>query len=287
VYSTRDSKRVENWNETEDWKAGTPVRLQSLEPSDSKVDTSPGYRISIQKTEAPLDSQETSSSDETDTNKQRIANAVPQNDELTFSLFPNALPTTAKPSSPSSTKTKSAPSNRDPLNWYGIPPLRQAQASFISAVESSVPQLLNTSASMHDLEARITKLKIELRLRPGPDADQSRTEMGKGRREQDKAAGAQDIREPEAVRILISSLRSIFQVFVDLGAVDAASVSSRTLLSGLAKETFPGSPHKVGLSREIVPEERGPKGETKREIEDRKSFTTKSGASSKQDEKQN
>jgi hypothetical protein len=147
--------------------------LQSLEPSDSKVDTSPGYRISIQKTEAPLDSQETSSSDETDTNKQRIANAVPQNDELTFSLFPNALPTTAKPSSPSSTKTKSAPSNRDPLNWYGIPPLRQAQASFISAVESSVPQLLNTSASMHDLEARITKLKIELRLRPGPDADQN------------------------------------------------------------------------------------------------------------------
>jgi hypothetical protein len=111
--------------------------------------------------------------------------------------------------------------------------------------------------------------------------------MGKGRREQDKAAGAQDIREPETVRILISSLRSIFQVFVDLGAVDAASVSSRTLLSGSAKETFPGSPHKVGLSREIVPEERGPKGETKRETEDRKSFTTKSGASSKQDEKQN
>ena len=77
--------------------------------------------------------------------------------------------------------------------------------------------------------------------------------MGKGRREQDKAAGAQDIREPETVRILISSLRSIFQVFVDLSAVDAASVSSRTLLSGSAKETFPGSPHKVGLSREIVP----------------------------------
>ena len=56
MYSTRDSKRDENWNETEDWKAGTPVRLQSLEPSDSKVDTSPGYKMSIQKTEAPLDS---------------------------------------------------------------------------------------------------------------------------------------------------------------------------------------------------------------------------------------
>jgi coiled-coil domain-containing protein 115 len=176
VYSTRDSKRDENWDETEDWKAGSSVRSQSLEPSDSKADTLPGYGMSIQKTEAPLDSQETSSSDETDTDKQRIVGAVPQNDESTSSPFANALPTTVKPSSPSSTKTKSAASNRDPLNWYGIlipPPLRQAQASFISAVESSVPQLLNTSASMHDLEARVTKLRIELGLRPGPDADQN------------------------------------------------------------------------------------------------------------------
>jgi hypothetical protein len=176
VYSTRDNKRDENWDETEDWKAGTPVRSQSLEPSGSRTDTLPGYRMSIQKTEAPLDSQETSSSDKTDTNKQRIADAVPQNDESTSSPFANALPATAKPSSPSSTKTKPAPSNRDPLNWYGIlipPPLRQAQASFISAVESSVPQLLNTSASMHDLEARITKLRIKLGLRPGPDVDQN------------------------------------------------------------------------------------------------------------------
>jgi len=176
VYSTRDSKRDENWNETEDWKAGTPVRLQSLEPSDSKADTLPGYRMSIQKTEAPLDSQETPSSDETDTNRQRTTDTVPQRGESTASPFANALPTTAKSSSPSSTKTKPAPSNRDPLNWYGILiplPLRQAQASFISAVEGSVPQLLNTSASMHDLEARITKLRIELGLRPGPDADQN------------------------------------------------------------------------------------------------------------------
>jgi hypothetical protein len=111
--------------------------------------------------------------------------------------------------------------------------------------------------------------------------------MGKGRGEQDKAAGAQDILEPETVSTLISSLRSIFQVFVHLGAVDAASVSSGTPLSGSTKETCPGFPHKVEQSREIVPEERGPKGETKREIEDRKSFTKKSGASSRQDEKQN
>jgi hypothetical protein len=176
VYSTRDSKRDENWNETEDWKAGTPVRSQSLEPLVSKADTSLGYRMSIQKTEAPPDPQETSSADETDSNKQRIADAVSPNDEPTSSRFANALPTTAKPSSPSSTKIKPAPSNRDPLSWYGIlipPLLRQAQASFISAVESSIPQLLNTSASMHDLEARVTKLRIELGLRPGPDADQN------------------------------------------------------------------------------------------------------------------
>jgi hypothetical protein len=93
------------------------------------------------------------------------------------------------------------------------------------------------------------------------------------RGEQDKAAGAPDILEPETVRTSISPLRSSFQGFVDLGAVNAASVFSRTPLSGSAKETFPASPHKVGLSREIVPEERGPKGETKREIEDCKSFT--------------
>jgi hypothetical protein len=74
---------------------------------------------------------------------------------------------------------------------------------------------------------------------------------------------------------------------MDLAAVDAAPVLSLTPPSGSIKKTFPASPHKVGLSREIVPEERGPKDETKREIEDQKSFTKKSGANSKQDEKQN
>ena len=58
-------------------------------------------------------------------------------------------------------------------------------------------------------------------------------------------------------------------------------ISSRILLSGSAKDIFLGSPHKVGLNREIIPEERGPKGETKSEIEDRKSFTIKSRASNK------
>jgi coiled-coil domain-containing protein 115 len=176
VYSTRDSQRDENWSTTEDGKVGTPVRSQRLELSNLKADTSPAYRISIQTIRAPLDSPKSSSSDETDTSKHRAADAALQNDEPTSSPFANGPPTTTKPASPSSTKTKPTPSNRDPLNWYGIlipPPLRQAQASFISAVESSVPQLLNTSASMHDLETRITKLRIELGLQPGPDADQN------------------------------------------------------------------------------------------------------------------
>jgi hypothetical protein len=175
VYSTKDGKGDENWSTTEDGKVGSPVRSQRLELSDLKADTSPAYKMSIQTTRAPLDSQKSSSSDKTDTNKQRVANAALQNDEPTSSPFVNGPPTITKPAS-SSTKTKPTPSNRDPLNWYGIlipPPLRQAQASFISAVESSVPQLLNTSASMHDLETRITKLRIELGLRPGPDAHQN------------------------------------------------------------------------------------------------------------------
>jgi hypothetical protein len=52
---------------------------------------------------------------------------------------------------------------------------------------------------------------------------------------------------------------------MDLAAVDAAPVLSLTPPSGSIKKTFPASPHKVGLSREIVPEERGPKDETKRD----------------------
>jgi hypothetical protein len=87
--------------------------------------------------------------------------------------------------------------------------------------------------------------------------------MGKRRGEPDKAAEAQGILAPETVSILISSLRSIFRVFLDLGAADTASVSSRTPLSGSTKETRPGPSHTIGRSREIVPEKREPKSETK------------------------
>jgi hypothetical protein len=74
--------------------------------------------------------------------------------------------------------------------------------------------------------------------------------MGKGRGKPEKAAGVEDILEPETVSIIVSSLSSIFQAFVDLGTVDAASVLPRTLLSGSTKETYPASPHNVGQSRD-------------------------------------
>ena len=61
-----------------------------------------------------------------------------------------------------------------------------------------------------------------------------------------RGAGARDTLEPETGNIIISSLRSIFQAFVDLGAVDAASVLSRALPSGPIKEAYPASPHKAG-----------------------------------------
>jgi hypothetical protein len=46
-----------------------------------------------------------------------------------------------------------------------------------------------------------------------------------------KAAGAQDILKPETDSTIISSLSPISQGFVELSAVDAASVLSQTLLS--------------------------------------------------------
>jgi hypothetical protein len=70
--------------------------------------------------------------------------------------------------------------------------------------------------------------------------------MGKERKNPEKAAGTQNILELEAVSTLISSFRSIFQVFTDLGAVDAASVLSRILLSGSTKKPCPASSCKVG-----------------------------------------
>jgi hypothetical protein len=51
----------------------------------------------------------------------------------------------------------------------------------------------------------------------------------------------------------ILSLTFKLQVFVDLSVVDTAPIRSRVLLSGLNKETPPGSPHKVRQSRDSLP----------------------------------
>ena len=64
--------------------------------------------------------------------------------------------------------------------------------------------------------------------------------MKKGWENPEKVVGAKDILESETVSILIPPPHSIFQAFIDLGAVDTASILSRTLLSGLTKGTYPG-----------------------------------------------
>ena len=48
----------------------------------------------------------------------------------------------------------------------------------------------------------------------------------------------------------VSSLDSRFERFVDLSAVDTASVSSRAPLRCPSEETRPTFPHKVGQSRD-------------------------------------
>ena len=73
----------------------------------------------------------------------------------------------------STTKQNPNPKSPDPLHWFGIlvpQTLRQCQSSFISAVSSTIPALINTLTQMGDLEIRITNLRIELRLQSeGPN----------------------------------------------------------------------------------------------------------------------
>jgi len=54
----------------------------------------------------------------------------------------------------------------DPLNWFGIlipPTLRIAQASFKSALNEAVPNLINISVQMRDLEAKVEGLRHNIR----------------------------------------------------------------------------------------------------------------------------
>jgi coiled-coil domain-containing protein 115 len=81
-------------------------------------------------------------------------------DRVKSHVPPETPPEDPKPS----TKAKQ-PLN--PLNWYGLlvpPSLRAAQASFISAVQDQIPQLLNIQTDMAGLEAQIRALRKEAGL---------------------------------------------------------------------------------------------------------------------------
>ena len=134
-------------------------------------------RVSIQKTKHSSPSEETS----TGSAEQADYDDTPDHSSTGASSTPpisSPTPTKRDSSSKASTeaKAKRPPSHRDPLNWYGIlvpQALRQAQACFTAGVETSIPQLLNTSAAMRELETSISKLRVELGLQPGlePDLD--------------------------------------------------------------------------------------------------------------------
>ena len=58
------------------------------------------------------------------------------------------------------------PKSRDPLRWFGVlvpPPLRIAQTSFISAVEASIPDLLNLQQSLRSLEIEIGRTRKSIK----------------------------------------------------------------------------------------------------------------------------
>jgi hypothetical protein len=83
------------------------------------------------------------------------------------------------------------------------------------------------------------------------ELDVNRKGEGGSKRCEGVIRGLLDTVDLEAGSIAISRFCSIFQVFVDLGAVDAGSVLSRALLSGQTKKAFPASPHnKVEQSRD-------------------------------------
>jgi hypothetical protein len=135
----------------------------------------PGSRISIQKMNDVAGPDQTSTGDSEQSHGAKGPDRS-STEDIVAAAASSPSPTKPKSSPETKAKAKPPPSNRDPLNWYGIlipAPLRQTQVSFVSAVEISIPQLLNTSAAMHNLESQITRLRIELGLRPGPEADQS------------------------------------------------------------------------------------------------------------------
>jgi hypothetical protein len=170
VYSAGDlrSGRDGNCTGTEDMNVPNPAEAEDKTPAQR------GLRISIQRTKdvAKLDRTSTGHSEQS-----KGAEAPDQQciGDSAAASASSPTPTKAESNPNVTAKAKSPPSNQDPLNWYGIlvpTPLRQTQSSFVSAVETSIPQLLNASTSMYDLESLITKLRIKLDLRPREEADE-------------------------------------------------------------------------------------------------------------------
>ncbi|PGH00172.1 hypothetical protein AJ80_09226 [Polytolypa hystricis UAMH7299] len=62
-------------------------------------------------------------------------------------------------------KPDNPPTPSNPLRWFGIlvpPALRQAQASFISAVETPIPALAGVVAEMRDIESKVGETRARL-----------------------------------------------------------------------------------------------------------------------------
>lgn len=154
-----------------------PMRLVGEEKKEDHAAERQDSRISIQRTNNDVDADQLSARDL----KQRDGSEATGQSSIADSfraLASSPSPTTPRSSCDNKLKVKTLSSSRDPLNWYGIlipQPLREAQAAFVSAVESCIPQLHNVSATMRELETQISGLRIELGLRPDevvePDSD--------------------------------------------------------------------------------------------------------------------
>ncbi|KIW04085.1 uncharacterized protein PV09_04902 [Verruconis gallopava] len=63
-------------------------------------------------------------------------------------------------------KNETKPASKDPLQWFGIlvaQPLRAAQASFTTAVEGSVPELVTLQVQLRNLEIEIGRTRKMLK----------------------------------------------------------------------------------------------------------------------------
>ena len=71
---------------------------------------------------------------------------------------------------------------RNPLTWYTLLPppiLRASQSCFTTAVESSIPALINAAAGLRDLEAEIKRCRTGLGLPGGVEESEKEDEEGK------------------------------------------------------------------------------------------------------------